>query len=361
MRGFDLSSIEKDPQASAIALYAHWGAFILSKDGKTLTKAHDEAGLDLGGIAKGWAIDKCVEALVAAGFKDIYMEWGGDVRVKGHHPTGRRWFVTITEPPSLSALRKAIPAVVASPGLTRSESLRRRADSGNANAHNQQHQQHQHQDHPQEPCPLRRLESSLRRRGESSGLGTSPRERGASLEEGEAGVLEAMASVNINAADEGTHAILAQVSLRDGVAITTSGDYMQAYWFGDRLFFHIFNPKTKRLLEVEAAALAQATVVTDSSCMYADALATTALAMGAVPKDARKFLDGLSTLGVEDYLLYAREGPKVIRLRLRGSEAEIAREIRWAQHEPARVVVIGGGLAGFAAAIEAAKCVVSVV
>lgn len=34
-----------------------------------------EAGLDLGGIAKGWAIDKCVEALLDAGFKDIYMEW----------------------------------------------------------------------------------------------------------------------------------------------------------------------------------------------------------------------------------------------------------------------------------------------
>ncbi len=41
MRGFDMSSIDNDPQASAIALYAHWGAFILSKDGKTLTKSHD--------------------------------------------------------------------------------------------------------------------------------------------------------------------------------------------------------------------------------------------------------------------------------------------------------------------------------
>ena len=41
MRGFDMSAIEKDPQASAIALYAHWNAFILAKDGKTLTKSHD--------------------------------------------------------------------------------------------------------------------------------------------------------------------------------------------------------------------------------------------------------------------------------------------------------------------------------
>ena len=75
LRGFDMSSIEKDPQASAIALYAHWGSFILAKDGKTLTKAHDQAALDLGGIAKGWAIDKSVNALVAAGFDNIFVEW----------------------------------------------------------------------------------------------------------------------------------------------------------------------------------------------------------------------------------------------------------------------------------------------
>ena len=52
-----------------------------------------------------------------------------------------------------------------------------------------------------------------------------------------------------------------------------------------------------------------------------------------------------------------QQGPKVIRRRLRGSETEVAREIRLAQHEPATVLVVGGGLAGFSAAIEAAKYV----
>ena len=180
---------------------------------------------------------------MAAGFKDIYMEWGGDVRVKGHHPTGRRWFVTITEPPSLSALRKAIPAVVGSPSLTRQESLRRRTDSGKGEQDGQSSEAHF----------MRRFES-MRRRGESTGLGPSPRsQRGASVEEGEAGMLEAMASINLNAPDEGAHAILAQVALRDGTAITTSGDYMQAYIFGDKLFFHVFDPKSRRLMEVTAS------------------------------------------------------------------------------------------------------------
>ncbi len=38
-------------------------------------RPYADAALDLGGIAKGWAIDKCLEALLEAGFKDIYMEW----------------------------------------------------------------------------------------------------------------------------------------------------------------------------------------------------------------------------------------------------------------------------------------------
>jgi len=271
---------------------------------------------------------------------------GGDVRVKGRHPTGRPWRVTITEPPSLSALRKITKAVVTSPGggLPHSDSLRRRPDSGNAQ-----------QDKDKEAFVMRRYES-MRGRGESTGLGPSP--RGAhmvSVGEGEAGASEAMASMDVSAAEEGH--VLAHVPLRDGAAMTTSGDYMQVYVSSDHMYCHVFNPRAKRLLEVSPTALAQTSVVTDGSCMYTDALATTALVLGAVPRDARTFLDGLSSFAVpvEDYLLYAREGPKVIRRRLRGSEAEVAREIRLAQSEPARVVVIGGGLAGFAAAIQAAK------
>lgn len=57
MRGFDISAIEKDPQASAIALYAHWGAFLLSKDGKTLTKTHD-------GAFVGWGVAMALGALI---------------------------------------------------------------------------------------------------------------------------------------------------------------------------------------------------------------------------------------------------------------------------------------------------------
>lgn len=325
LRGFDVSSLDNDPQAAAIAMYANWGAFILAKDSKTLTKAHDAAGLDLGGIAKGWAIDQCVDALRKAGFKDIFMEWGGDVRVSGKHPTGRPWTVSVTEPPSMQTLHRTIPT----------------------------------------PSSLQRQES-LRRMSVSSGMGPSPRggpglalpgRRSMEMQETEAALSEQMASLNCS--DDEFRKVLANIPLRDGASITTSGDYMQVFWVGDRLFHHVFQSKTKRLMEVSTTGLAQTSVVTDGPCMYADALATTALAMGAVPKNARKFLDTVSPLSggapVTDYLLYVRDGPKVLRRRVRGSEDETAQEIRLSQHKPARVIVVGGGLAGFSAAIEAAK------
>lgn len=43
---------------------------------------------------------------------------------------------------------------------------------------------------------------------------------------------------------------------------------------------------------------------------------------------------------------------------MRGSESDVAREARLSQHvKGAKVVVVGGGLAGYSAAIEAARCV----
>src|ERR1700761_6985976 len=44
--------------------------------------------LDLGGIAKGFAVDTAFETLQRCGFEDIYVNAGGDLRVAGLHPRG---------------------------------------------------------------------------------------------------------------------------------------------------------------------------------------------------------------------------------------------------------------------------------
>ncbi len=60
-------------------------------------KTHDLTSLDLGGIAKGLAIDIMVDRLNSSGFPDVYFEWGGEIKTSGKHPGDRPWQVLIKE------------------------------------------------------------------------------------------------------------------------------------------------------------------------------------------------------------------------------------------------------------------------
>ena len=69
-----------------------------------IRKKHVDARLDLSGIAKGWAVDKIAEALPSP----CYVEWGGDIKVRGKHPSGRNWVVAVPEPPTLAELKTRV-------------------------------------------------------------------------------------------------------------------------------------------------------------------------------------------------------------------------------------------------------------
>lgn len=58
-------------------------------------KDHDETSIDLGGIAKGYCVDLLVERIVAAGCPNVFVEWGGEIRVHGRHSDGRAWKVFV--------------------------------------------------------------------------------------------------------------------------------------------------------------------------------------------------------------------------------------------------------------------------
>lgn len=62
----------------------------------TFYKDHDLVALDLGGIAKGYCVDLLVERLNAAGFLNVFVEWGGEIRVSGQHPDKRPWRIFIS-------------------------------------------------------------------------------------------------------------------------------------------------------------------------------------------------------------------------------------------------------------------------
>ena len=54
--------------------------------------------LDLGGIAKGYAVDRAIEILKAQGIKSALINAGGDARVSGGRPDGTPWRIGVQHP-----------------------------------------------------------------------------------------------------------------------------------------------------------------------------------------------------------------------------------------------------------------------
>jgi thiamine biosynthesis lipoprotein len=52
--------------------------------------------LDLGGVAKGYCVDLLIERLHQIGLNSLYVEWGGEIRTLGFHPSQRPWRVFIS-------------------------------------------------------------------------------------------------------------------------------------------------------------------------------------------------------------------------------------------------------------------------
>jgi thiamine biosynthesis lipoprotein ApbE len=83
---------------------SQWSSAFSVQDKKFILKKHDEACLDLSGIAKGFAIDEISKRLPPP----CYVEWGGDVKVVGMHPHGRPWVVAVLKPRSLSQIKQRV-------------------------------------------------------------------------------------------------------------------------------------------------------------------------------------------------------------------------------------------------------------
>ncbi|KAF3361639.1 Thiamine biosynthesis lipoprotein ApbE [Chlamydiales bacterium STE3] len=60
-------------------------------------KEHDETSIDLCSIAKGLLVDLIIERLSHEGLRHLYVEWGGEIRALGEHPSQRPWRVFISQ------------------------------------------------------------------------------------------------------------------------------------------------------------------------------------------------------------------------------------------------------------------------
>lgn len=91
------------PDPSAVRDYAArslWREIELTEtpEGGSLRFHDPRVHLDLGGIAKGYGVDRAAEALRLHGFPDALVNVGGDLVALGRSPDGDRWRVGVASP-----------------------------------------------------------------------------------------------------------------------------------------------------------------------------------------------------------------------------------------------------------------------
>ena len=87
--------------------------FALAEETKNQTNGYfdiltPEGKYNPSGIVKGWAINKASGLLIDKGFKNFYVEAGGDIQANGLNISGQRWSVGIQNPFDISHIVKVI-------------------------------------------------------------------------------------------------------------------------------------------------------------------------------------------------------------------------------------------------------------
>jgi FAD:protein FMN transferase len=85
-----------------------WRGLKLDRAARTLAFAHPGMRIDLGGFAKGHAVDNAVAILAALGIEHAFVSAGGDSRVIGDK-RGRPWTVGVRHPRDAKALVAVLP------------------------------------------------------------------------------------------------------------------------------------------------------------------------------------------------------------------------------------------------------------
>lgn len=102
--GFGTRASRRVPAPGSVAAERRrvdWRSLALDASRRTVTKRHAGLQADLGGIAKGYGVDRAAAALEASGVHDYMVEVGGEVRTRGVNAAGQAWRIGIEEPDAM--------------------------------------------------------------------------------------------------------------------------------------------------------------------------------------------------------------------------------------------------------------------
>jgi thiamine biosynthesis lipoprotein len=90
--------IPKEEDISNALKFVGFNGIYLDKEKNTIELDREGMSLDLGGAAKGYAVDKAVEKLKELSIDSGVVNAGGDLRVFGKKPDGKSWSIGIQDP-----------------------------------------------------------------------------------------------------------------------------------------------------------------------------------------------------------------------------------------------------------------------
>jgi FAD:protein FMN transferase len=121
-----------EEQIRAALPAVNWRNMLLDETHHTVRFMHPGMRIDLGGIGKGYAVDRGVEVLKARGITHAVVTAGGDTRIIGDH-MGRPWLVAIRHPDNPKKVVTRIP--VSDTAMSTSGDYERYFDEGGVRYH----------------------------------------------------------------------------------------------------------------------------------------------------------------------------------------------------------------------------------
>ncbi|MCB9896401.1 MAG: FAD:protein FMN transferase [Planctomycetes bacterium] len=98
---WDVTHRRAPPSDALVEAFANrrlYASLELDAAGRRVRFADADASLDLGGIAKGWAVDRAADALRRAGITRAFVNVGGDLVAIGRSEDGDPWTVGVADP-----------------------------------------------------------------------------------------------------------------------------------------------------------------------------------------------------------------------------------------------------------------------
>ena len=108
---------------------------VIDKDAKTVYISDSMASLDVGAVAKGYAVTKVVEKLKLMGADSVALNAGGNIATIGTKPNGELWTTGITNPDKASFESLACRVKIGEISLVTSGDYERYFVSGDKNYH----------------------------------------------------------------------------------------------------------------------------------------------------------------------------------------------------------------------------------